>query len=1260
MWLVKNTADAQTLARTVNCSGGTFNVEWRGSVVVDTTIHIVGGTVLNITGVGSSAGMSAGGTKRLFTVINASLDMSDLNISSGSAIIGGAIAASGSTLNFSRTAFVGNSVSVYGGALYIKNGSRVRFDGHTTFAGNFAPAGGALYAEDGSEASWAGETTFSNNGDAAVVISSGSSASWAGETIFNEGGSVYVEDNSSASWTGETIFLNNCTVFVEDSSSASWAGETIFNESSVSIVDSSSALWTGEAAFNEGGTVTLLSSSSASWTGETTFNEGPEVLLSGDSSASWTGETTFNESGRVYVKGSSSTSWAGETTFRGLVSVDSSSSASWTGKTTFHESVTVVEGSSSASWAGETIFSNSDAGATVNVFDSSSASWAGETTFVNNVATAGATVCVTDRSIASWAGETIFLNNEGSAVYVETSSASWTGNTTFSDNTSPDNGGALSVRSGSNVSWSAVTLFSNNTSYGGTGGGALSVSSGSSVSWSAATLFSNNTSYGSGGAVFVGANSSVEWTGDTTFEFNSASAAGGAVGIAPTGNADDAESSLVIVGATKFINNTAGTNGGGLSLLGALSATFATTANLTFSGNSAGVFGGGVYVLGAGVGPVFTDVLFHANRAGLGGGVYASGSGNVVLQAEDESGEDIQVEYPTNFNGCSFVGNVAVGTGGAVDSGSGVDMFINTLFEHNSAAQGGALRLAGSASVQNCTFLENVSDGRGGAAVLNIGHLSVSNSSFRDNAFNCEIEEFLDFAGEGKEFLDFIKAGDIFGAVCKGCDDNCTSCSYGGRGVPRCVSLSEANIMNVESNGGTTTVQKLRIEGGYWRASNISTKVLACYNKEACKGGVSGHSGYCSKGYEGPYCSVCKEGFMAGLGFRCTECPGKEPRIVIAVALATVGVGAVVVAVLYLVSGEVGGEGIVDRVVRHVPLNSLKILIVLWQILTQFASVANVVYPSVYQSFLEAVDHLNFDLSLALSPACMFRFDFHDRLLLVTIGPLIAGGFLGVTYAIASRKSSSGSKEALQRVRQKHMSAALLVTFFVYSNVSSVVFQTFACEELDDGRDYLRADYRIECDSHEHRRAMVYASFMVFLYPLGIPTLYATLLFRNRNVLNDETVRDQTVRRGEVSFVKSISDLWKPYKPTRFYYEVIECARRIMLTGVLVFVFPDSAPQIAVSLLLAFGFAILLEVLSPYESVWDRWLSLLGHVITFLSMFLAFALKLDVYDERPVSQRTFEVVLVAAHACMVLAMVVEGFVMWKVGHQVQREIYVAG
>lgn len=43
-------------------------------------------------------------------------------------------------------------------------------------------------------------------------------------------------------------------------------------------------------------------------------------------------------------------------------------------------------------------------------------------------------------------------------------------------------------------------------------------------------------------------------------------------------------------------------------------------------------------------------------------------------------------------------------------------------------------------------------------------------------------------------------------------------------------------------------------------------------------------------------------------------------------------------------------------------------------------------------------------------------------------------------------------------VYDAHFSAVLWLTFLVYSTVSSTLFQTWACKQLDDGGDYLRAD----------------------------------------------------------------------------------------------------------------------------------------------------------------------------------------------------------
>ena len=109
--------------------------------------------------------------------------------------------------------------------------------------------------------------------------------------------------------------------------------------------------------------------------------------------------------------------------------------------------------------------------------------------------------------------------------------------------------------------------------------------------------------------------------------------------------------------------------------------------------------------------------------------------------------------------------------------------------------------------------------------------------------------------------------------------------------------------------------------------------------------------------------------------------------------------------------------------------------------------------------------------------------------------------------------------------------------------------------------------------------------------------------------------------------------------------QVIECVRRISLTGAVVFIYSNTAAQIAVTLVMAFDFAMVSEGLAPYDSRWDCWINRTGHVIVFMSMYIALLLKVEVSSERDSSQDLLASILVAAHACMVLAVVVEAVAM---------------
>lgn len=286
-------------------------------------------------------------------------------------------------------------------------------------------------------------------------------------------------------------------------------------------------------------------------------------------------------------------------------------------------------------------------------------------------------------------------------------------------------------------------------------------------------------------------------------------------------------------------------------------------------------------------------------------------------------------------------------------------------------------------------------------------------------------------------------------------------------------------------------------------------------------------------------------------------------------------------------------------------------------------------YPDVYEKFLSALNVVNFNLGF-FSFLCVLETNFYGRLFFSTLVPLAALGGLAVTYSV-SRRNNRHSHSGMQTATHKHLSIALFIMFAVYSSVSFTIFQTFVCETLDDGVEYLRADYSLTCTTSTHTAMEVYAGLMVVVYPLGIPAVFAWWLVSNRQELKQRVETSPTA-----DSLEPMKDLWEPYKPKRYYYEVLECGRRIVLTGLAVFIYPGSAAQVAIEVAFAAGLLVIFEVLAPFVDPVDAWLYRSGALVVFFSMYLALLLKVDASDENSHSQETFASLLVAAHAGMVL------------------------
>ena len=165
---------------------------------------------------------------------------------------------------------------------------------------------------------------------------------------------------------------------------------------------------------------------------------------------------------------------------------------------------------------------------------------------------------------------------------------------------------------------------------------------------------------------------------------------------------------------------------------------------------------------------------------------------------------------------------------------------------------------------------------------------------------------------------------------------------------------------------------------------------------------------------------------------------------------------------------------------------------------------------------------------------------------------------------------------------------------------------------------------------------MAYAGLMCLVYPLGIPFCYAAILYHARHGIKSdvESVQDKaTVLRA----------LHAPYRRDVYYYEVVECFRRVTFSGIVVFVLPNTAGQVMTTFLLSLFFFAAFTLLDPYTDVLDTWLARVGHAIVMMSMFVALVVKVDTAGDDGFSQDVFAGALVLVNCGLVLTVCAEAF-----------------
>lgn len=323
--------------------------------------------------------------------------------------------------------------------------------------------------------------------------------------------------------------------------------------------------------------------------------------------------------------------------------------------------------------------------------------------------------------------------------------------------------------------------------------------------------------------------------------------------------------------------------------------------------------------------------------------------------------------------------------------------------------------------------------------------------------------------------------------------------------------------------------------------------------------------------------------------------------------------------------------------------SKLKIVVSLFQIVTSLPWTLSITFPPIFSWFLSVLYLFNFEASGIVPMNCITSTNFLTELIATTFSPIVVSAMIGMA-ALFSRffaKPAGGEETSTNAV---YFRLFLLCTYVVYPGVCLKIFRGLRpCHKLDDGNSYMVEDYSIQCNSKTYHQTVGLCYIMAVVYAIGIPVLYTTLLFRNRkNIRKEGENREfaisvlqkkleendfgETIASNDLAMemerlnwcypwtgdISSFDFLFSAYGPELWWWEILETARRLLLTGLLVFFIPGSASQVVIALLIAVLCGMMYVGFSPFMDSMDTVLSNTSQVSLILVLFASLCIQLEI------------------------------------------------
>eukprot|EP00935_MAST-01C_sp_MAST-1C-sp1_P002074 g2074.t1 len=302
--------------------------------------------------------------------------------------------------------------------------------------------------------------------------------------------------------------------------------------------------------------------------------------------------------------------------------------------------------------------------------------------------------------------------------------------------------------------------------------------------------------------------------------------------------------------------------------------------------------------------------------------------------------------------------------------------------------------------------------------------------------------------------------------------------------------------------------------------------------------------------------------------------------------------------------------------------------------------------------------------------ACSVRMAFIDKFALYAMAPAFLIGCMCFFVMLAKTKiwwvGNPFRSDAFV------LKATIWMFFLVYPQMCNIILSMLYCKPFHDGSWWLVADMNVRCDSPDPVQSYIFkgfsfaevravAIFFTALYPAGVPVFFTGVLLYQRDTLfmPSETVNTADIdakivmstRQGNVkrdmarlllrhteqeldaaarvlqrwakqmhtlrligNSIKVLrtqaicGSLYLNYEPQFFWWESLELVRKLILTGAIIFIMPETPTQLAAGCLITLSFMVLYSYAQPYEDLVDDVLQLLCQIAIFTNYFFGLLL----------------------------------------------------